>query len=108
MGQARIDPNEQLHGGDANPRFGARYRSLEILCQAAVPIEPGEGSVRRPIGDAVEQACEIRRVVVAKDVFSARLLRMPAIIEAWLKASENTTMTTSLRARVNTAASWAT
>ena len=68
MGQARIDPNEQLHGGDANPRFGARYRSLEILCQAAVPIEPGEGSVRRPIGDAVDQACEIRRVVVAKDV----------------------------------------
>ena len=66
--EARIDPNEQLHGGDANPRFGARYRSLEILCQAAVPIEPGEGSVRRPIGDAVEQACEIRRVVVAKDV----------------------------------------
>jgi hypothetical protein len=59
---------EQLYGDDANPRFGARYRSLEILCQAAVPIEPGEGSVRRPIGDAVEQACEIRRVVVAKDV----------------------------------------
>src|SRR5712671_4957387 len=72
MGQARIDPNEQLHGGDANPRFGARYRSLEILCQAAVPIEPGEGSVRRPIGDAVEQACEIRRVVVAKDVLFLR------------------------------------
>ena len=22
--EARIDPNEQLHGGDANPRFGAR------------------------------------------------------------------------------------
>jgi hypothetical protein len=35
-------------------------------------------------------------------------LRMPAIIEAWLKASENTTMTTILRARVNTAASLAT
>jgi len=43
-----------------------------------------------------------------KMCFSVRLLRMPAIIEAWLKASENTTMTTSLRARVNTAASWAT
>ena len=108
MGQSRIDPNEQLHGGDANPRFGARYRSLEILCQAAVPIEPGEGSVRRPIGDAVEQRARSDGSLWRKMCFSARLLRMPAIIEAWLKASENTTMTTILRARVDRAASLAT
>ncbi len=43
-----------------------------------------------------------------KMCFSARLLRMPAIIEAWLKASENTTMTTILRARVDRVASLAT
>src|SRR6516162_1818836 len=41
-------PNEQLRGGDVNPGFGARDRSLEILCQAAVPIEPGEGSFDDP------------------------------------------------------------
>src|ERR1700730_11208359 len=41
-------PNEQLHGGDVNPGFGAGDRSLEILGQAAVSIEPGEGSLDDP------------------------------------------------------------
>src|SRR6266853_2801988 len=41
-------PDEQLHGGDVNPGFGAGDRSLEILCQAAVSIEPSEGSFDNP------------------------------------------------------------
>ena len=41
-------PDEQLHGGDVNPGFGAGDRSLEILCQAAVSIEPSEGSFDDP------------------------------------------------------------
>jgi len=36
-------PDEELHGGDVNPGFGAGDRSLEILGQAAVSIEPSEG-----------------------------------------------------------------
>src|SRR5437660_8847611 len=41
-------PDEQLHGGDVNPGFSAGDRSLEILCQAAVSIEPSEGSFDDP------------------------------------------------------------
>src|SRR3984893_13465992 len=41
-------PHEQLHGGDVNPGFGAGDRRLEILGQAAVSIEPGEGSFDDP------------------------------------------------------------
>src|SRR5204862_2085409 len=41
-------PDEQLHGGDVNPGFGAGDRSLEILGQAAVSIEPSEGSLDDP------------------------------------------------------------
>src|SRR5271156_3638711 len=41
-------PDEELHGSDVNPRFGARDRSLEILCQAAVSIEPSEGPFDEP------------------------------------------------------------
>jgi hypothetical protein len=41
-------PHEQLHGGDVNPGFGARDRSLEILGQAAVSIEPSKGSFDDP------------------------------------------------------------
>src|SRR5204862_7962333 len=41
-------PDEQLHGGDVNPGFGAGDRSLEILGQAAVSIEPSEGSFDDP------------------------------------------------------------
>jgi hypothetical protein len=37
-------PDEQLHGGDVDPGFGARDRSLENLCQAAVAIESSEAS----------------------------------------------------------------
>ena len=37
-----------MHGSDVNPGFGARDRSLEILCQAAVPIEPSKGSLNDP------------------------------------------------------------
>ena len=59
-------------------------------------------------GHAVEQAGEIGRVVVAADMFSTRLLRMPAIIEAWFDSSENTTMLGKSRARVDSAASLAT
>ena len=40
-----------MHGSDVNPGFGARDRSLEILCQAAVPIEPSKGSLES--GDEV-------------------------------------------------------
>jgi len=41
-------PHEQLHGGDVNPGFGAGDRSLEILGQAAVSIEPSKGSFDDP------------------------------------------------------------
>src|SRR5438552_18433743 len=41
-------PDEQLHGGDVNPGFGAGDRSLEILGRAAVSIEPSEGSFDDP------------------------------------------------------------
>src|SRR5438552_13316125 len=41
-------PDEQLHGGNVNPGFGAGDRSLEILGQAAVSIEPSEGSFDDP------------------------------------------------------------
>jgi hypothetical protein len=37
-----------VHGGDVNPGFGTRDRSLEILGQAAVSIEPSEGSFDDP------------------------------------------------------------
>ena len=39
--------DEHLRGGDVNPGFGARDRSLEILGQPAVSIEPSE----RPFDD---------------------------------------------------------
>src|SRR5271167_3626280 len=41
-------PDKKLYRGDVNPRFGARDRSLEILCQAAVSIEPSQGSFDDP------------------------------------------------------------
>jgi hypothetical protein len=40
--------------------------------------------------------------------FSARLLRMPVIIEAWFSASDSTTMPGISRASVESAASLAT
>src|ERR1700747_2118466 len=41
-------PDEELYRGDVNPRLGARNRRLEILCQAAVSIEPSQGSFDDP------------------------------------------------------------
>src|ERR1700747_1340173 len=41
-------PDEELYRGDVNPRLGARNRSLEILCQAAISIEPSQGSFDDP------------------------------------------------------------
>ena len=41
-------PDKELYRGDVNPGLGARDRSLEILCQAAVSIEPREGSFDHP------------------------------------------------------------
>src|ERR1700747_2445810 len=41
-------PDEELYRGDVNPRLGARNRRLEILCQAAIPIEPSQGSFDDP------------------------------------------------------------
>src|SRR5271156_954568 len=41
-------PDEELHGSDVDPGFGARDRSLEVLCQAAVSIEPSKGSFDDP------------------------------------------------------------
>jgi len=43
-----------------------------------------------------------------KMCFSARLLRMPAIIDAWFSASENTTVPGISRARVDKVESFAT
>jgi hypothetical protein len=45
---SRQSPDEELYRGDVNPRFGARDRSLEILCQAAVAIEPSQVSFDDP------------------------------------------------------------
>ena len=39
---------KQLYGGDVNPGFGAGDRSLEIFGEAAVSIEPSEGSFDDP------------------------------------------------------------
>src|ERR1700757_2665738 len=41
-------PDEELYRGDVNPRLGARNRRLEILCEAAVSIEPSQGSFDDP------------------------------------------------------------
>ena len=41
-------PDKELYRGDVNPGLGARDRSPEILCQAAVSIEPSEGSFDNP------------------------------------------------------------
>jgi hypothetical protein len=41
-------PNLQLPGSDVNPGFGARDRSLEILRQSTVSIEPSKGSFDDP------------------------------------------------------------
>src|ERR1700751_4565169 len=41
-------PDEELYRGDVNPRFGAGDRRLEILCQAAISIEPSQGSFDDP------------------------------------------------------------
>jgi len=38
----------QLHGSDVNPDFDARDRSLEILRQSTVSIEPSKGSFNDP------------------------------------------------------------
>src|SRR6266446_4716983 len=52
-------PDEQLHGGDVNPGFGAGDRSLEILGQAAVSIEPSEGSFDDPSPWEQLKACRV-------------------------------------------------
>ena len=46
--EVREFPDEQLHGGDVNPDFGTGDRSLEVLGQAAVSIEPSQGSFDDP------------------------------------------------------------
>ena len=48
MQRSRQSPNEELHRGDIDPRFGAGDRCLEILCQAAVSIEPSKSSFDHP------------------------------------------------------------
>src|SRR6476660_2730717 len=40
--------DKELYRGAVNPRRGARNRRLEILCQAAVSIEPSQGSFDDP------------------------------------------------------------
>jgi hypothetical protein len=57
-------PDEELPGGDLNPGFGARDRRFEILCQAAVSIEPREGSFDHP---AAGQQLKASRVSGAFD-----------------------------------------
>src|SRR6266481_5055859 len=52
-------PDEQLYGGDVNPGFGAGDRSLEILGQAAVSIEPSEGSFDDPSPWEQLKACRV-------------------------------------------------
>src|SRR6266446_100932 len=52
-------PDEQLYGGDVNPGFGAGDRSLEILGQAAVSIEPSEGSFDDPSPWEQLKACSV-------------------------------------------------
>src|SRR6202035_3486141 len=41
-------PDEELYRGDVNPCLGARNRRFEILRQAAVSIEPSQGSFDDP------------------------------------------------------------
>src|SRR6202030_304584 len=78
--------NEQLHGGDVNPGFGARDRCFEILCQAAVSIEPGEGSFDNP---SAWQQLKAARVGGAFDdldgpvaEFGAGVTQVGAVIDA--------------------------
>src|SRR6266481_4397841 len=52
-------PDEQLYGGDVNPGFSAGDRSLEILGQAAVSIEPSEGSFDAPSPWEQLKACRV-------------------------------------------------
>jgi len=79
-------PNEQLHGGDVNPGFGAGDRSLEILGEAAVSIEPSEGSFDDPL---TREQLKPSRVSGAFDdldgpvaEFSEGLTQVGAVIEA--------------------------
>ena len=79
-------PNEQLHGGDVNPGFGAGDRSLEILGEAAVSIEPSEGSFDDPL---TREQLKPGRVSGAFDdldgpvaEFSEGLTQVGAVIEA--------------------------
>ena len=62
--RSRQSPNEELHRGDVDPRFGARDRRLEILCQAAVSIEPSESSFDHP---AARQQLKAGRISGAFD-----------------------------------------
>src|SRR6516225_8163406 len=53
-------PGEELYRGDVDPRFGAGDRRLEILGQAAVWIEPREGSFNNPAAGQQMKAGSLR------------------------------------------------
>ena len=53
-------PDEELYRGDVDPRFGAGDRRLEILGQAAVWIEPREGSFNNPAAGQQMKAGSLR------------------------------------------------
>src|SRR5882724_7895817 len=63
-------PDEELYGGDVNPRPGTRNRRLEILRQAAVAIEPSQGPFDDP---AARQQLKADSVSGAFDDFDGPL-----------------------------------
>ena len=66
MLSARQSPYEELNGGDVDPGCGARDRSLEVLCQAAVSIEPCQGPFDNP---SAREEMKARRLGGAFDDF---------------------------------------
>ena len=68
-------------------------------------IDRFEADELRPLGGHPSIRCaRSAGSLWRKMYFSARLLRMPAIIEAWFSASENTTIRGISRAKVDSAA----
>jgi hypothetical protein len=60
--------NDKLNGGDVDPGLGALDGGFEVFGQAAVAIEPGEGTFDDP---AAREDLEANRIGHAPDDFDA-------------------------------------
>jgi hypothetical protein len=75
-----------LYRGDINPRFGARDRSLEILGQTAVAIEPSQSPFDKPSPWQQLKAGWVNGAIADLDgllaEFGERLMQVGAVVDA--------------------------